>query len=67
MYQSGHRKREDNEELNRSTVVCKLDINITGFHHIELEEGFRDITTFSVDVSLFLYTEVDELWYKLPL
>ena len=26
-----------------------------GFHHIELEEGSRDITTFSADDSLFRY------------
>ena len=40
------------EGLNGSTVFSKLDMNM-GFHQIELEEGSRDITTFS---------EV-ELWY----
>ena len=29
-----------------------------GFHQIELEEGFRDITTFSADDSLFRYTRL---------
>ena len=42
------------EELNGSTVFSKLDMNM-GFHQIELEEGSRDITTFSADDSLFRY------------
>ena len=42
------------EELNGSTVFSKLDMNM-GFHQIELEEGSRDITTFSAGDSLFRY------------
>ena len=42
------------EELNRSTVFSKLDMNM-GFHQIELKEGSRDITTFSAGDSLFHY------------
>ena len=42
------------EELNESTVFSKLDMNM-GFHQIELEEGSRDITTFSAGDSLFRY------------
>ena len=42
------------EELNGSTVFSKLDMNM-GFHQIELEEGSRDITTFSADDLLFRY------------
>ena len=42
------------EELNGSTVFSKLDMNM-GFHQIELEENFRDITTFSAGDSLFRY------------
>ena len=34
------------EEMNGSTVIFKLDMNM-GFHQIELEEASRDITTFS--------------------
>ena len=34
------------EEMNESTVFSKLDMNM-GFHQIELDEGSRDITTFS--------------------
>ena len=42
------------EELNGSTVFSKLDMNM-GFHQIELEEGSRNITTFSAGDSLFCY------------
>ena len=42
------------EELNGSTVFSKLDMNM-GFHQIELEEGSKDITTFSAGDSLFSY------------
>ena len=42
------------EEMNGSTVFSKLDMNM-GFHQIELEEGSRDITTFSAGVSLYRY------------
>ena len=42
------------EEMNGSTVFSKLDMNM-GFHHIELEEASRDITTFSAGDSLFRY------------
>ena len=43
------------EELNlRSTVFSKLDMNM-GFHQIELEEGSRNIATFSAGDSLFRY------------
>ena len=42
------------EEMNGSTVFSKLDMNM-GFHQIELEEGSRDITTFSAGDSLYRY------------
>ena len=42
------------EELNGRTVFSKLDMNM-GFHQIELEEGSRNITTFSAGDSLFRY------------
>lgn len=42
------------EGLNGSTVFSKLDMNM-GFHQIELEEGSRDITTFS-EVELWYYS-----------
>ena len=41
-------------EMNGNTVFSKLDINM-GFHQIELEEGSRDITTFSAGDSLYRY------------
>ena len=42
------------EELNGSTVFSKLDMNMD-FHQIELEEGSRNITTFSAGNLLFHY------------
>ena len=39
------------EEMNGSMVFSNLDMNIW-FHQIELEEGSRDITTFSAGDSL---------------
>ena len=42
------------EEMNGSTLLSKLDMNM-GFHQIELEEASRDITTFSAGDSLFRY------------
>lgn len=45
------------EELNGSTVFSELDMNM-GFHQIELEEGSRDITTFSAGDSLFRYKKL---------
>ena len=40
------------EEMNGSRVFSKLDMNM-GFHQIEVEEGSRDITTFSAGDSLY--------------
>ena len=42
------------EEMNGNTAFSKLDMNM-GFHQIELEEGSRDITTFSAADSLYCY------------
>ena len=40
------------ENLNCSTVFSKLDLCL-GFHQIELDEDFRDITTFATHEGLF--------------
>ena len=47
------------EEMNGNTGFSKLDMNM-GFHQIELEEGSRDITTFSAGDSLYRYKRLSK-------
>lgn len=42
------------ENLNGTTVFSKLDLRL-GFHQIELDEGSRDITTFTTHDGLFRF------------
>ena len=42
------------KEMHGRTVFSKLDMN-KGLHQIKLEEGSRDITTFSAGYSLYRY------------